>query len=113
MWSRLAVILDVSRVLTVADLDALRLLCLAHAEFAEADAIIGREGLTYASSTDSGGTILRPHPAVAIRADAWRRCRAMLVEFGLTPAARGKVSAISEAEGADPAAAYFGDRVAR
>lgn len=59
-----------------------------------------RLGLTYATITPNG-IMIRNHPAVAIRSDAWRRARAMLSEFGLTPSSRTKVQVIGGDE-ADP-----------
>ena len=51
--------------------------------------------------------MVRTRPEVAIRADADRRFRAYLVEFGLTPAARSKVK-ISDQKAKDPRARFFG-----
>jgi len=80
-------------VLAVRDGPALEMLCSAYAEFAQANEIVEREGLTFRGTTKSGEMLL-PHPAVRIRADAWRRVHRMLVEFGLTPSARTRVSAL-------------------
>lgn len=46
-------------------------------------------GHTY--RTESGLT--KPNPAVAMRSEAMRHAQSLCVEFGLTPAARSKVSA--------------------
>ncbi|MGV3843346.1 P27 family phage terminase small subunit, partial [Citrobacter braakii] len=35
---------------------------------------------------------IKPHPAAMMKADAWKRLRAMLAEFGMTPSSRSKVS---------------------
>jgi P27 family predicted phage terminase small subunit len=32
------------------------------------------------------------HPAAMMKADAWKRMRAMLGEFGMTPSSRSKVN---------------------
>ncbi len=45
--------------------------------------------------------MIKPHPAAVMKADAWKRIRAMLSEFGMTPASRSKVGANGPAE-ADP-----------
>ncbi len=45
--------------------------------------------------------MIKPHPAAVMKADAWKRIRAMLSEFGMTPASRSKVGAKGPAE-ADP-----------
>jgi P27 family predicted phage terminase small subunit len=36
--------------------------------------------------------MIKAHPAAIMKADAWKRLRAMLAEFGMTPASRSKVS---------------------
>ena len=48
---------------------------------------------SYETMSAQGGRMIRPHPAVAQRSDAIRRLQSLLAEFGLTPAAIGKVSA--------------------
>ena len=79
-------------VATSADPVAVGLLCDALAEYVAARAEYERDGLTYESTTEKGGTMLRAHPAVGVASDAWRRAKLMLTEFGLTPASRAKVS---------------------
>jgi P27 family predicted phage terminase small subunit len=37
--------------------------------------------------------MIKAHPAAIMKADAWKRLRAMLGEFGMTPASRSKVNA--------------------
>jgi P27 family predicted phage terminase small subunit len=53
--------------------------------------------------------MIKANPAVAMLADADRRFKSYLVEFGLTPAARSKVNTLpDEEEGRkDPLAQYF------
>jgi P27 family predicted phage terminase small subunit len=58
------------------------------------------KGFTYESFTENG-TIIRPLPEVAMRADAFRRMKSLITELGMTPASRNKVSAAAQAE-ADP-----------
>ena len=89
------------QVLTDADPVALGLLCDALAEYIAARAEVERAGRTYETVSESGGVMIRAHPAVAIQADAWRRAKLMLTEFGLTPASRAKVS-VADAGPADP-----------
>lgn len=45
--------------------------------------------------------IMRPRPEVKMASDAWRRVQRMLVEFGMTPSSRAKVSG-SRGEEGDP-----------
>lgn len=81
------------RVLTKADRWALEMLADAWNDFREAQRIIDNEGSFYTTYTNEGNEIIRPHPAVAIRNDAWKRVKSMLAEFGLTPSSRRTVSA--------------------
>ena len=102
-WSDLVKLLDSMRVMTVGDVTALTLLCEALGEWRAADDIVRAEGVVYESTTRSG-IMKRPHPAVAIRADAWRRVEKMLGKFGLTPSDRSRVETARHAlpGGRDP-----------
>src|SRR4051794_7754205 len=91
IWPRLAEMLDSSGVLTKADAIAFEVLC--EADLLDARAAIKAFGSQYfEATTEAGGRIIRPHPAVAAIRDADRRIRAWLVEFGLTPSARSRVT---------------------
>ena len=69
----------------------------------EEDAILLESvGAFYMPSKESG--IIRAHPAVARMSSNRQRAQALLGEFGLTPAARSKVSAGKPVE-ANPFAA--------
>jgi len=52
----------------------------------------------YTTTTKEGSLMIRPHPAMAVRTDAWKRVLAMLDRFGMNPAAKTRVSAAPEAE---------------
>ncbi|MBC7570779.1 MAG: phage terminase small subunit P27 family [Spirosoma sp.] len=82
------------RVLGQADGKALELLADAYHEYRTARQFIYENGSTYESPTKDGGRIVRAYPQVNIASDAFKRVRAMLIEFGATPAARGKVDAL-------------------
>lgn len=57
-------------------------------------AVIEDCGRTYEKRDEDGNVILsRPRPEVAMRNEAMRHAQSLLAEFGLTPAARSKVSA--------------------
>ena len=90
-WREIAMQLESMRVLTLADRKALELLVDVYSEYRDAREIVRRQGATYESATQTG-TIIRPRPEVAIASDAWKRMNRMLVEFGLTPAARSRLS---------------------
>lgn len=55
----------------------------------------------YTTRTKEGSLMIRPHPAMAIRQDAWKRVVGLLREFGMTPSARTRVAA-SDTPDADP-----------
>ena len=104
-WRRLRPLLTKMQVLTDADPTALGLLCDALAEYVAARDQLVKSGRTYETVSESGSLMIRAHPAVAIQADAWRRAKLMLTEFGLTPASRAKVT-VADAGPADPLEAW-------
>lgn len=107
-WGRLTVLLDRMGVLTEADAYALERLAELYAEMVALGEVIAAEGRVYETVTETGSSIYRPRPEVAMLSDADRRFRAYLIEFGLTPAARSKVKSDGgEQDTANPAAAYF------
>lgn len=108
-WKRLAPMLDKMGVLTVADSTSLGQLCELIALIGQAQASLNALGsLTYEAVSAGGATLRRPHPEVAIIADADRRLRTYLNDFGLSPAARSKVTAVDNGAAADPLESYFG-----
>ena len=111
-WARQLPLVTQMRVLTLADIGALEILCLVYSEYREANDEL-KDGTTYETLTQSGGVVIRPRPEVMMRSDAFRRYRAMLVEFGLTPSARAKVSAVGDGEKESDFAAFMKRRNAR
>lgn len=99
-WRRIRPLLVRMQVMTGADPVALALMCDALADYMAARAIVEREGATYETHSDIG-VMQRQRPEVQMAADAWRRAKLMMTEFGLTPASRAKVSA-SDVGPADP-----------
>ena len=91
-WRELAPLLSGMQVLTSADKSALVMLCDAWAEWRSARDEVIEKGETYTVITEAGSEMIRPRPEVAIAADAWKRIKAMLVEFGMTPAARSRIT---------------------
>jgi P27 family predicted phage terminase small subunit len=55
--------------------------------------IIEDLGRTYTTTTQTGDTMYRPRPEVAMRSDAMRRAQALRAELGIGPASKSKVSA--------------------
>lgn len=121
-WGRLSVLIDRMGILTEADGAALERLCDCYAEILECREIIARDGRTYSSVTtrttseegeettvEEVKSLLKANPAVAMLADADRRFKSYLIEFGLTPAARSKVQAkTDDDEKSDPLKEFFG-----
>lgn len=72
----------------------------AYTEYRHHCETLDREGYTYAVYSDDDSDegkereirMIKPHPAAMMKADAWKRLRAMLAEFGMTPSSRSKVS---------------------
>jgi len=107
-WGRLTVLLDGMGVLTVADTMALERLCDLYAEILHLRQLIEIEGRTYTTKTQMGDFLIKANPAVSMLADADRRFKSYLVEFGLTPAARTKVHVNGDQEEDDPLNQFFG-----
>ncbi|MFD1507960.1 phage terminase small subunit P27 family [Lacimonas salitolerans] len=106
-WPDLAGLLSDMGIAANSDRIALALLCEALAEWIEAGQTIAKYGATYQAVTEAGAVMHRAHPAVAQRADSARRVQSLLAEFGMTPAARSKVSGLPDLPGDDPAQKYF------
>lgn len=97
-FKKLAADLDNIGVLTLLDAKALELLVEVYAEYREHCKTLDSEGYTYTTTSMAGDTLLKAHPAAAMKSDAWKRLRAMMAEFGMTPASRSKVAAGGEKE---------------
>lgn len=61
-------------------------------------AIIEDSGRTYQTKTKDGDVMHRSRPEVAQRSEAMRHAQSLLVEFGLSPAARSKVTVNTQPE---------------
>lgn len=107
-WGRLTVLLDRMGVLTEADTFALERLCDCYAEILELREEVEGAGRTYTTTSTQGETVIKANPAVPMLADADRRFKSYLVEFGLTPAARTKVQIKDDDEEKDQLAEFFG-----
>ena len=105
-WRRLTPVLDTMGVLTIADAFALERLCECYSEIRQHAESVELEGPTYQTKTVTGEHMTKANPAVAMRADADRRFAMYLGQFGLTPAARTKVS-MTDGKQADPLERYF------
>ena len=81
------------------DVKALAILASRLEEVEITTAIIEDTGRTYEQRGEDGEVrMIRARPEVAMRNEAMRHAQSLLAEFGLTPAARSKVSAGKPAE---------------
>lgn len=106
-YRRLAPMLSSMRVLTEADVAALVQVARRYGEYMDAAEQVRDEGATYTSEGRDGRQI-KAHPAVAIRDRAWADYQKGLIEFGLTPVSRSKITAMPEPEGTNPLAGMMG-----
>ncbi|WP_413499193.1 phage terminase small subunit P27 family [Buttiauxella gaviniae] len=100
-FKRIGEELNCTNVITQLDGMALELLIGAYVEWRKHRDVIEQVGETYNVKTMTGETLVKAHPQVAMMADAWKRLRGMMTEFGMTPASRSKVSSSGKGE-ADP-----------
>ena len=84
--------LNAEGIISQLDARALELLVEAYTEYRHHCETLDVEGYTYRSETQNGDVLIKAHPAAAMTADAWKRIRAMLAEFGMSPASRAKVN---------------------
>lgn len=92
-FNRLGEDLNCMGVITTLDGMALELLIGAYVEWRSHRDILEKEGETYTTISATGDKLIKAHPRVAMMADAWKRLRGMMAEFGMTPASRSKVNA--------------------
>lgn len=105
-WQEIGGLLLQMKLVSYGDTAAMTLLCDVLAQWVSVRVTIAKKGRVYELLSD-GGKVFRARPEVAMEADLWRRASAMLVQFGLTPSARSKVSALGAAEEKDPLAALI------
>jgi P27 family predicted phage terminase small subunit len=105
-WQEIGGLLLQMKLISYGDTAALMLLTDALAEWCAVRKTITRKGRTQTVMGKFGSSI-KARPEVAMEADLWRRASAMLTQFGLTPASRGKVSALGAAEEKDPLSALL------
>lgn len=126
-WPRAVKLLTDMGVLTVADGFALEMLCEAYADLLTARAAVQLPVLGVSKQKDGeltsfvlaeggevtyvtygkNGAMIRNRPEYALIADAERRLKASLSDFGLTPAARSKIQANNGDQEEEPEEKYF------
>lgn len=105
-WERLGSLLGRMGIMTHADGFALERLCEVYSAILDCEETIQEQGRYQLVTTQSGDKMERLRPAVTDLADLDRRFKSLLVEFGLTPAARSKVK-IESGQEKDPLDDYF------
>lgn len=104
-WGRIVPELEAAGLLSIADRAALAAYCQAWAELVETTKVVELEGRVHKEPVQNArgeviGYKLKAHPAVRLQRDAFNRVRQFLVEFGLSPAARGRVGVAGSGAGA-------------
>ena len=105
-WEGFAAVLDGMNVLTQADQGSLEALCECYAEAVELRRDVALNGRFQVVVKADGGTVERLRPAYTALAEADKRLRNWMHDFGLTPAARTRLKAAPKPP-EDPAAVYF------
>ncbi|APU92753.1 terminase small subunit [Proteus phage vB_PvuS_Pm34] len=108
-FKRMGEELNALGVMSTLDAKALEMLVEAYVEYRQHCETLDEEGYTYDVMSSMGDKLKKAHPAVAMKSDAWKRIRAMLSEFGMTPASRAKVTMNTPAE-EDPFEAFLKKR---
>lgn len=97
-FRRVVSILDGMGIASASDIDALTTLALRLEEIDVCTVVIEDSGRFFTSAVEYDderrivSQQIKGHPAVAQRSEAMRHAQSLLAEFGLTPAARSKVS---------------------
>jgi P27 family predicted phage terminase small subunit len=89
VWRETAAFLNVSKVMTVADINHLILYCQTFADWRRDEAIVALDGRTV--PTDRGG--MQKHPLLAVISQNKALLNTLSQQFGMTPASRSKVTA--------------------
>lgn len=105
-WQEIGSLLLQMKIVSYGDTAAMSLLCDVLAQWVSVRVTLTKRGRVYELLTP-GGKVFRARPEVAMEADLWRRAKAMLTEFGLTPASRSKVSALGGVDEKDPLSALI------
>ncbi|MFT7372082.1 MAG: P27 family predicted phage terminase small subunit [Oleiphilaceae bacterium] len=105
-WKNLAKYLDDMGVLTIADGYALERGCAIYARVRDLSAAIKIKKYSYETVNAQGELAHKAHPEVAMLDRAETLFKSYLVEFGLTPSARSKVSITEKNDPSDPLAKY-------
>ena len=105
VWKHLGGLLAGTRVLTEVDLHGLEAYCVIYARWVDAEANLAKYGVMM---SDDGK--LFPSPYLRIAEDSLKQMRSWMMEFGITPASRSRVSVDKKATPDAPASRdWFND----
>lgn len=99
-WKRMSVVLFNMGLLTSVDMAALAAYCQLYGRWAEAESMLKKKGQKLVITTISGNEI--QNPLIGIANTSLKLMKDCLIEFGMTPASRSKVSAKKEKKVEDP-----------
>jgi P27 family predicted phage terminase small subunit len=97
-WRWLVRLLTTMQIISTVDGPALLLAACRLTDYQELSRDLTVNGRTYSTTTTTGSTMLRQRPEVALRDAAWRDAMAALVQLGLTPSSRSRVSKAANPE---------------
>jgi P27 family predicted phage terminase small subunit len=100
-WVRIVPILEEMGLLSRADEKALAAYCSSFAQWVAADKMIVKHGPLVVERLSTGSR-LKINPAVRVKSDALKLMKSFLIEFGLTPASRSRLSVSKGEEASDP-----------
>lgn len=113
-WRRICKELESLELLTEIDRTALAAYCQAYGRWAQAEKGIKKAGLlvktgqkTDSQGNKTGGNVIQS-PLVGIANTAMEIMRKYLVEFGMTPSSRSRISVGGKKQEGDKAESYFG-----
>lgn len=106
-WHTLFPMLADTNVLSMTDTAALAGMCETYAQWLKAlQALNALESWNYEATTDRGAAMVREYPQVKQFDMIDARFRKYLTEFGLTPAARNKVTEVAASKADNPFAQF-------
>lgn len=109
IWHEMAPVLDEQmQVLTEADVISFAVLCDRVAEYRRLAMDLRDNGKTQETINRKGGSMVRARPEVAQFNEVFRQVRAMLADFGMSPAARTRVQMALPFKGNDPLSDFMG-----
>lgn len=92
-WARVVPLLERARVLSAADYSQLASYCAAHGQAVKAQRRLNREGLTVRRGNGS----IAANPLITVAKESRSQALRIAIEYGLTPAARTRISEVGDA----------------